>query len=89
MRLNIEELATIKRQVSQLKREFRADLIHISSVGLSTIFHLETVAALNTTTLVTVHQILTEQTVDTLQEKIVSSADWVACVPNDVLNHVR
>lgn len=88
-RRNIEELATIKRQVSQLKRDFRADLIHINSVGLSTIFHLETLAALNTTTLVTVHQNLTEQTVDTLQGKIVCSADWVACVSNDVLNHVR
>jgi glycogen(starch) synthase len=77
-------------RVSQLKREFAPDLVHVNSYGRSVLFHL-TANAHPTPMLVTLHQQLPDELVgrDTLVRKILHAADWVTACSESVLAHAR
>jgi glycosyltransferase involved in cell wall biosynthesis len=80
-----EALAGIKR----IKREFEPDVIHLGTVGWSTVFHLLTRDAWPAPWLLTLtQQRLASQTSssDTVLSRALKSADWVSSVSGAVLD---
>lgn len=76
-------LLDLRQRVSQLKRRLQPDLIHIFGLGPSTLFHLQTRAASSAPQLVTLHGEVLRGGADggdTVLEKTVAAANWVACV---------
>lgn len=80
-----------RRQVTQLKRGFAPDLVHVNSYGPSVLFHLNTTGAHRVPALVTLHQALPDDPVghDTLLGHLLRNADWVTACSTAVLAHTR
>jgi glycogen(starch) synthase len=88
---NIEQLLKTVQQITKLKRNFRPHLVHVHSVGLNALLQLQTAEAYPTPVLVTLQQpLLNDNTKpDTLQGRIVRSADWVTCCSEALLVDTR
>lgn len=76
--------------VVDLKREHRPNLVHISSLGPSIFFHLESVGRDAPPLLVTVHAYRYSQSPppDSLLTRTLKAADWVTCVSTALLDEV-
>ena len=80
-----EALAGMKR----VKREFRPDVVHLGTVGWSTLFHLLSRDAWDAPTLLTLTQqrlASQERADDTLLGRALDAADWVSSVSAAVLD---
>src|SRR5262245_16842728 len=89
---NVTQLIEARRQVSQLKRSFAPDLVHLNSVGPSGLFHLQTHDAHPAPLLVTLQiEIPPGATAgrSTLFTQLLRSAHWVTGVSTAVLDQAR
>jgi glycogen(starch) synthase len=77
---DLDRVMAIRQQVSDLKRTFAPDLVHIHNCGPSALFHLETVKAHPARVVVTLIVEIVEQMGSTeLLRRAIISADWVTC----------
>ena len=82
----------VRERAAWLKRAFKPDLIHINGVNPSVLFHLETAHAHPAPVLVRMNQEIFSSRgakKDTLMNRMLQAADWVACVSAAVLDQVR
>ncbi len=88
---NAAQLLQTVRQITKLKKSFQPHLIHVNSVGLTTLLHLQTAEAYPAPVLVTLHGPLLNEGIrlDTLQGRAVRSADWVTCCSEALLADTR
>ena len=81
-------LLKVKQQVSQLKRTFEPDLVHINAVGLSDFFHLITANASPAPLLATLHGEWPKNR-NELVKRTLQAADWVAGCSAAILDKAR
>jgi glycosyltransferase involved in cell wall biosynthesis len=88
---DVQQLTGIFRELTRLKKRFRPDLVHVNSLGLHSLFHLQTIGAYPSPTLVTLHQKLLNDDVRpaTIQGRTLRSADWINCCSEDLLIALR
>ena len=88
---DIDQVMEIRQQVVRLKRSFTPDLVHISGLAFSAIFHLDTVHAHPAPLLVTLHGETYEpvQKQNTLLEQALSAADWITAPSAGTLEYAR
>jgi glycogen(starch) synthase len=89
---DIDLLIEIRRQVAELKKTLKPDLIHLYGVNPSALFHLSTADAHPAPLLVTMNQeILPSEGAgqNTLMGRVLHAADRVTCVSGAVLEQVR
>jgi glycosyltransferase involved in cell wall biosynthesis len=89
---NIELLFETRMGLSQLKKSFAADLVHVNIVAPSTFFHLQTANAHPCPLLVTQQlAALPGQTGgrDTVLGQLLTAADWVACCSQSLLEETH
>jgi glycogen(starch) synthase len=79
MKGDIDQVAAARKEVTRLMRAFAPELVHISGFGPSVLFQLETTRAHPAPLLITLHGERYKQIIgrDTLQERILRSADWI------------
>jgi glycogen(starch) synthase len=79
---NVIQIMELRGRVAQLKRMFSPDLIHIGFLGASVAFHLHTIDAHPSPSLVSMDSFLPDRELgrDSLAGRILRSADWVTCV---------
>jgi glycogen synthase len=85
-------IVNIRRQISELKRDLRPDLVHLHFGGscLSAYFHLHTMRSWPVPTLVTCHGIGPKLPSDTpLIEQTFAAGSWVTAVSDAVLHEAR
>jgi len=76
---NIDQLAAVRQEVGKLKRTFAPKLVHMNyAVDVSNFFHLSTVGSYPAPVLVTFHGRWDSHS--SLDQRILHTADWVACV---------
>ena len=87
----IELLSRTKRKVSELKRAFKPDLIHVNLSDPSVFFHLHSIHACRAPMLVSIRVALPKDvsSSDSLLKRTLSSAAWVTANSNAVLTEVR
>lgn len=77
---DLDQVMTLRREVSDLKRNFAPDLVHIHHCGPSSWFHFDTAKAHRARLLVTLIVEIVEQLGSTeLLRRAMASADWVTC----------
>jgi len=88
---NIDQLFKTAQHITKLKRDFHPHLVHVHSVGLNALLQLQTAKAYPTPVLVTLQQPLLREGIkpDTMQGRIVRSADWVTCCSEALLANTR
>jgi glycogen synthase len=88
---SIEQLLKTAQQIAKLKRNFQPHLVHVHSVGLNALLHLQTTKVYPTPVLVTLQQPLRNESAkpDTMQGRIVRLADWVTCCSETLLVDTR
>jgi glycogen(starch) synthase len=88
---NIEQLLAMARHITNLKRDFQPQVIHIHSVGLNALLQLQTANACPAPVLVTLQQPLLRDGIrpDTMQGRTVRAADWVTCCSEALLADTR
>ena len=92
---NFDALIQTRRQITQLTRSFRPDVVHMNSFGPSFLFYSNTVEADAPPLLMTMHTTpgsnLSEWAFgrDGLFKKTVRSASWISCVSAAVLEQAR
>jgi glycogen(starch) synthase len=91
VRGDIGQVARARKEVARLKRTFAPELVHISGFGPSVLFHLETSHAHPAPSLMTLHGERYKEVVggDTLQERVLRSAGWVAGCSAALLENAR
>jgi glycogen(starch) synthase len=93
---SIDQLMEMRQQISNLKRAFAPDLVHINAVSATNFFHLITASAHPAPLLLTLHDERlrddnqSELPVggDRLMGKLLRAADWISCVSAAVLMEV-
>jgi len=77
--------------VTEIKRQFAPELVHINSYGRSVLFHLNTVATHPAPALMTLHQPLGNEPVasDSLLGHLFRTVDWVNTCSDSVLSQAR
>jgi glycogen(starch) synthase len=88
---SLDPIMEYRRQVSELKKRFAPELVHINSFGRSVLFHLSTANAHPTPVLITLHQALADEPFgqDSLLGHLLRTADWVNACSDAVLTRVR
>ncbi len=88
---NMDQFIEVRQRVAELKRTFKPDIVHLNFTGPGVFFHFHTAAAHPAPLLVTVCGALPRLSIgdDTLQGRILRSADWVTGISGAVLNDVR
>jgi glycogen(starch) synthase len=81
----------MRRAVIELKEAFKPDLVHISSLGPSMFFHLESTAGHASPLLVTAHayRYAPSPPTDSLLKRTLNAADWVTSVSAALLDEIR
>lgn len=80
-------LLDLRQRVTELKRQVQPDVIHVFSLGPSTLFHLQTRGTAAVPELLTLHGEVLRGGADrgeTILEKSLTTAGWVACVSGAV-----
>ncbi len=87
---DFEAIRRLTREVRHLKRVFGPSLVHISSLGPSILFHVETDDAHPPPLIVTVHELKYSQAVraDTVLGRILRTARWISCVSEALLSEL-
>jgi glycogen(starch) synthase len=85
---DIEQLVRARREVADLKRSFRPNLVHEYHLGRSALFHLETVRARPVPMLATLHQVHRAEFLrpDEVIGTALRRADWVTSCSAVVLS---
>jgi len=89
-RENLGQLLKIRKRVAALKMTFQPDLVHIHVSDPSGFFHLQTLQAHPSPTLVSLHTNLADQintSSDTLMGQLLDKADWITCVSKATLEN--
>jgi len=89
-RENLGQLLKIRKRVAALKRAFKSDLVHIHVSDPSGFFHLQTLQAHPSPTLVSLHTDLTDlvnTSSDSLMGQLLIKADWITCVSKATLEN--
>jgi len=88
---HIEHLEEVSRGVAKLKKTFNPELVHISSVDVSTFFHLKVGKAPSPPLFVTLHNAPAKNTpgFKSVVGRVIRQADWVTCVSEWVLHDTR
>ena len=87
---NLKQTIAIRRQITQLKQDFKPDLVHLH-FGATSYFHLQTMNTYSTPTLTTIHAV-PEASLSTPQSflyKILQNSDWVNTVSPQGLEKMR
>jgi glycogen(starch) synthase len=86
---NIIDIVKTRKRLMQLKQDFAPDLIHLYHIGTNSLFELQTRDAYPAPLLVTLHtDIMVKQSNnnDTLQNRVLSAADWVVGCSASTIN---
>ncbi len=88
---DLEQLIRLRREIGELKRAFRPDLVHVNQIGPSVLLHHQTCGEGATPTVVTLH---TQPRPDALRSgalygSAVRSADWVTAWSAALLRAAR
>jgi glycosyltransferase involved in cell wall biosynthesis len=86
--IGIDHIVALRRKIADLKRAFAPDLIHINGVGPTDFFHQTTDHAHRAPLLVTLHGEWRPEA-DTIVERTLRAADWVAGCSAAVLERGR
>jgi glycogen(starch) synthase len=88
---SLDPLLENRRQVSELKKRFAPDLVHINSYGQSVLFHINTCGAHPAPVLITLHQPLPNEPVgrESLLGNLLRTSDWITACSASVLTHTR
>jgi glycogen(starch) synthase len=89
-RENLGQLLKIRKRIATLKRAFKPDLVHIHVSDPSGFFHLQTLQAYPSPTLVSLHTNLADQnntSSDTLMGQLLEKADWITGVSKATLEN--
>jgi glycogen synthase len=88
---SLDPLLENRRQVSELKKRFAPDLVHINSYGQSVLFHINTCGAHPAPVLITLHQPLPNEPVgrESLLGNLLRTSDWITACSASVLAHTR
>ncbi len=88
---NMNQLMDLQRQVAEVKRAVKPNLIHINLTGPMTYFHLQTAHAHPAPLLISYHHPLRSHmsAVDSIVGIVLRSADWVNCFTATVLAELR
>jgi glycogen(starch) synthase len=88
---NVGKVIELRRQVTELKRAFAPDLVHVFFLGSSVLFHLQTLHVHHAPLLVSLDSALPERGrgSDSLAGRMLRLADWVTCVSTARLAEVR
>ena len=88
---NLDQLLTIREQISKIKRSFAPDLVHKNGFGVDSLFCLTTAHVHPAPLLVTLCNDLRVQSLehDTLLSRLLRSADWVNSVSAAALAQAR
>jgi glycogen(starch) synthase len=77
---DLDRILALRREVSDLKRTFAPDLVHVHNCGPSVLFHLDTIKAYPARSVVTlIIEIVEELGSAELLRRTMISADWVTC----------
>ena len=84
---NIDQVMEIRQEITQLKRTFAPNLIHINALESGHFFQLITAKTHPAPLLVTLHDPLSSQAVshDSWRRRLIVTADWVTCVSVSVM----
>ncbi|HSE40481.1 MAG TPA: glycosyltransferase family 4 protein [Acidobacteriota bacterium] len=85
---DLKEIRRVQKEVAQLKQTFNPDIVHLHYPGHIAYFHLHTLDAQISPTLLTVHTDFSGLRADenTLFGKTIRSADWVTAVSKATLS---
>lgn len=88
---NVDEWAAVKQEVAAIKKNFRADIVHVYHVNVDVMFHLMTHAAHPAPTLCTVHGAFMGETMSpaTAMGRVVRSSDWLTACSAAALDDTR
>lgn len=84
----LPQIVRVCKQIADLKREFRPDIVHVHFSGPSFYFHLQTLGNYPSRTIVTLHQSLSYMGASgesTLVARMLETADWVTGVSERTL----
>lgn len=83
----IDEVICLRREIEALRREFAPDVVHMSGLGPSALFHLESARIGNVPLLVSLHSSNTLAGAATaLARQTLEHAHWVAACSRSLLN---
>ncbi len=86
--VDVDQLIEIRQKLTQLKRTFTPDLVHINAVNRSNFFYHLTAGVHPAPLLVTLHGVMVSQA-DDLMKRTLRSADWVAGCSEAILEKAR
>src|SRR5262245_47253844 len=87
---NLDRIATLQRSIAALKRHFGADIVHLSGIGPSMVFHWQSTRHAPAPTLLTLHSSNTLSGIEkTLARRTLEDASWVAGCSRSILNEAR
>lgn len=86
-----EMCVAVRRSVADIKRDFRADVVHVFFVNVGVLFHGMTAASHPAPTLCTVHGAFPDSVMaaDTGVERVIRSAAWVTACSEATLADMR
>jgi len=87
----LDRLVAVQRQLAELRRAVKPELVHLSNIGADTFFHLHTASAYHAPTLVALHGLpmVSFSGENGLVERVLRSADWIAAVSRATLDEAR
>jgi glycogen(starch) synthase len=87
---NVDQIVTIRQQVTKLKRTFAPDLVHIHCVSISAFFSLETAKAYSAPLLVTLtEEKMPQELRPAILQRTLRAAQWVTAKATVVLTQAR
>lgn len=88
---NIEAMAGLRRELSELKRAFAPDLIHVNAPDATTFFHLTTLHAHRAPTLLTLHGLWPGQSGEnhSILQQVLESSTWTTSCSLYTLQEAR
>jgi glycogen(starch) synthase len=88
---DISQLIGIRKSISELKRQYSPDLVHINCFGMSILFHLDTMKAHPTPMIFTLRSEKYDPVADpnTLLERTLRAADWVTAPSASTIEFTR
>ena len=87
---DLDQVMALRQQVSDLKRTFAPDLVHMHHCGPSSLFHLDTIKAYPARVVITlIVEFVKELGSTELVRRAMISADWVTCKTATMLEQAR
>lgn len=87
---NVDRIATLQQNIASLKRHFASDVVHLSGIAPSMVFHWQSARHAPAPTLLTLHSANTLSAVEnTLARQTLEGAHWIAGCSRALLDDAR